>query len=471
VQNVTESNEPLKIRKFAREYLEKYPSVKKVYTAIAGNRRRGSVVTAEHYINYISFFVEYIGYSDPEVALADMRSGKVDPQKKIDEFIDYALDEMPSKWKNQDPKQKGRSHNTVRNYAFGVKKWFDQNDIKVNWDKIEMPTGTEIKEHDRAPTKEELRTLLKHCLNLRDQAVIYCDTSCGLRINTLLSLTFGDVDFSYPDVARFTVVRKAGRKFGNSRSGSSGSLFITWITPEAKQTLKTYLEERERSGETITPESPLFTDAFNKGSFITIDAYGKVWTRLLQRSGLAKKSTNWHELHIHTLRKYFRSNCIGVDASYREMWMGHKGQYLDISYFRAEEQRHLDEYRKIVQYLTIQEIKTDETKLRIMHMMDMAKIMGFSDDKIKRLEDTLQRAKNPDEAIEEFRKLKDEPSREFKKLTDDSSFQKPASQYSKLTRQQKYSVVKGENELVRRLDDGWNLVKSLSEDKYLLERF
>ena len=470
MQNVTESNETVKIRKFAREYLEKYPSVKKVYTAIAGNRRRGSVITAEHYINYISFFVKYIGYSDPEVALVDMRSGKVDAQKKIDDFIDYALDEMPNKQKNQNPQQKGRSHNTVRNYVFGVKKWFDQNDIRVNWDKIEMPTGTEIKEHDRAPTKEELRTLLTHCLNSRDQAIIYCNTSCGLRINTLLSLTVGDVDFSYQDVARFTVFRKAGRKFGSNRSSNSGNLFITWITPEAKQALKSYLEERGRSGEIITKDSPLFTDAYSKGTFITIDAYGRVWTRLLHRAGLAKKSTNWHELHIHTLRKYFRSNCIGVDASYREMWMGHKGQYLDISYFRAEEQRHLDEYRKIVKYLSIQEIKTDESKLRIQYMMDMAKMIGFSDDKIKRLEDTLQRAKNPDEALEEFRKLKDEPSQEFKKLNDDASVQKHVPQHSKLTRQQKYSVAKGENELVRRLDDGWNLVKSLSEDKYLLEK-
>jgi integrase len=470
VQNVTESNETVRMRKFAREYMEQYPSVKKVYTAIAGNRRRGSETTAEHYINYISFFVKYIGYSSPEVALVDMRSGKVDAQKKIDDFIDYALDEMPNKQKSQDQKQKGRSHNTVRNYVFGVKKWFDQNDIRVNWDKIEMPTGTEIKEHDRAPTKEELRTLLAHCFGSRDKAIIYCSTSCGLRINTLLSLTVGDVDFSYPDVARFTVVRKAGRKFGSKRSGSSGSLFITWITPEAKQALKSYLEERERSGGIITKDSPLFTDAYNKGTFITIDAYGRVWTRLLHRSGLAKKSTNWHELHIHTLRKYFRSNCVGVDASYREMWMGHKGQYLDISYFRAEEQRHLDEYRKIVQYLTIQEVKTDESKFRIQYMMDMAKMIGFSDDKIKRLEDTLQRAKDPDEGLEEFRKLKDEASGEFKKLTNDVSLQKPTPNLTKFVRQQKYSVAKGENELVRRLDDGWNLVKSLSDDKYLLER-
>jgi len=54
---------------------------------------------AEHYINYISFFVKYLGYEDPEVALVDMRSGKVDAQKKIDEYIDYALDEMPNKQK------------------------------------------------------------------------------------------------------------------------------------------------------------------------------------------------------------------------------------------------------------------------------------------------------------------------------------------------------------------------------------
>jgi hypothetical protein len=335
-----------------------------------------------------------------------------------------------------------------------------------------MPTGTEIKEHDRAPSKEELRTLLAHCLSSRDKAVIYCNTSCGLRINTLLSLTVGDVDFSYPDIARFTVVRKAGRKFGSKRSGSSGSLFITWITSEAKQALQTYLEERERSGETVTKESPLFTDAYNKGTFITIDAYGKVWTRLLQRAGLAKKSTNWHELHIHTLRKYFRSNCIGVDASYREMWMGHKGQYLDMSYFRAEEQRHLDEYRKIVQYLTIQEPPKDNTNMKKEIALTFLRMQGYNAEKIKQFEDILQRAKDPDEAFAEFRNLTDAPSsQEFKKLTDNASLQKPVSQPFKVTRQQKYSVAKGENELVRRLDDGWSLVKSLSEDKYLLEKF
>jgi hypothetical protein len=463
---VTENNEKAKMRKFAREYLEKYPSIKKVYTAIAGNRRRGSETTAEHYINYISFFVEYIGYKDPELALQDMLSGKIDAQRKIDEFIDYALDEMPNK---QKPGLKGRSHNTVRNYAFGVKKWFDHNDVKINWDKIEMPTGTEIKEHDRAPTKEELRTLINHASSSRDKAVIYCDTSSGLRINTLLSLTVGDVDFSYPDVARLNVMRKVGRKFGSNRSANSGNLFVSWITPEAKQALNIYIEERKRSGEMITPESPLFTDAYNKGIFITIDAYGRVWSRLLQRSGLAKKSTNWHELHIHTLRKYFRSNCVGVDPSYREKWMGHKGQYLDMSYFRADEQKHLDEYRKVIQYLTIQETKRENVDLKKEIALTFLKIQGYSDEKLKRFEEIMARAKDIDDAFSEFRKLKDEPPQEFKRLEDDATAHKSPRQDPKLTHQHKYSVAKGENELVNKLEIGWSLVQTLSDDKYLMK--
>ena len=61
------------------------------------------------------------------------------------------------------------------------------------------------------------------------------------------------------------------------------------------------------------------------------------------------------------------------------------------------------------------------------------RMQGYSADKIKQFEDILQRAKDPDEAFAEFRKLKDEPSQEFKKLTDDASVQKPVSQHSKPT--------------------------------------
>lgn len=434
------------MRKYPREMIEKYPSVAKIYKAIAGSRRLGSEGTVENYVNYVSLFTKFLGFNDPEKALEAMLTGKVNAGEKVDAFIGYALDDL------------GKSHSTVRNYAFGVKKWLDLNGVKVNWAKIEMPTSNVTREEDKAPTKEELKKLLNHASSSRDRAVIYVETSSGLRVGTLLSLKVGDVDFNYPDVARLTVERKRGRKFGSKRGRSAGRYFVTFITPEAKLALQQYLAEREAAGEHFTPESPLIGDSYHKGQFQTVEGYERVWARLLRRAGLAQKSQNWFFLHIHTLRKYFRSNCIGVDASYRERWMGHKGLYLDMSYFKAEEPLHLAEYRKAIQHLTIYAVPTEEKKLKSEMLLNFAKLQGYGDDQLKKLEDILARAKDMDEAISEFRRLKDETNQT----------KQPNS--NKRKRNGKYSVVKGETELVQRLDQGWSLVKSLSEDKYLLER-
>jgi len=103
----------------------------------------------------------------------------------------------------------------------------------------------------------------------------------------------------------------------------------------------------------LTPESPLFEDSQGQGKFVTLENFERVWYRLLKRSGLADKTQKWYLLYVHTLRKYFRSNCVGVDPTYRETWMGHKGGYLDDSYFRAEEPMRLAEYRKVIPHLTI----------------------------------------------------------------------------------------------------------------------
>jgi hypothetical protein len=327
--------------------------------------------------------------------------------------------------------------------------------VKVDWKKIELPTSSEIQEEDRAPTKEELKRLLNHG-TARDRTVIFCDSSSGLRAGTLFSLKKSDLDTDYPDVARLTVQRKRGRKFTSKRRGTSGRLFCTFITPEAKTALLQYFEEREAAGEVLTDESPLIGDNYHKGRFTTIEDYEKVWARLLKRAGLAKKSNKWYELHIHTLRKYFRSSCIGVDASYRERWMGHKGLYLDMSYFKADEPKHLEEYRKAIPHLRIQATPVEEKKLRSKMLIDFARLQGYEDDQLKKLEDILARAKDVDEAITEFRHLSEEKEQTGNQAQDRSQ-------------KGKYNVVKGDGELVKHLDDGWSLIQSLSEDRFLMK--
>jgi len=108
------------------------------------------------------------------------------------------------------------SHSTTKSHIFGIKKWLELNGVRVDWAKIEVPTATETRKEDRAPTKEELIKILNNAGSQRDRFVIVAATSSGLRIGTLLSLKIDDVDLNYPNVTRLSVERKRGHKFSNS---------------------------------------------------------------------------------------------------------------------------------------------------------------------------------------------------------------------------------------------------------------
>ena len=245
----------------------------------------GSKGTVTTYVNGIVRFVKHINFNDTKTALKAILKGEVDTQTKVDTFIENELS--------------FRSHSTVRVSIFGVRKWFELNGVKIDWAKIEMPTSSETIEDDRIPTKEELRKLLSHTTSARDKFVICCSTSSGLRVGTLVTLKIGDIDMSYPDVARIIVERKKGRKFTTKRSPGSGKLYCTFITPEAKKALQIYISERENNGEKITPESPLITDYTFRGQFLKIEAVTRVWGRLLQRAGLNQKSNRCFKLHSY----------------------------------------------------------------------------------------------------------------------------------------------------------------------------
>jgi integrase len=438
------------MRKFAREAVEKYPSIARLNEAISGARRMGSINTVESYVKGINRFIAFIGFEDPEKVLAAIQSGQVNAASQVDQFIDKELEKY--------------AHATVRNRIFGVKKWFELSGIKVDWDKIELPTSAEISETDRAPSKDELKLLLDHASGARDRAAILVLSSSGLRIGTLLSLKVGDADFSYPDVARIKVERKRGRKFMGKRMGSQGRVFFTFITPEARKSLQEYLEERKRTKEKLTSESPLIALANSQGKFTTLENFERVWYRLLKRSGLNEKSVRWYKLHVHTLRKYFRSNCIGVDASYREHWMGHKSGYLDESYFRAEEQNHLAEYRKAIPHLTVYSTPLEEKQMRSRMLVDFAKLQGFNTEELKKLEDILARAKDLDEGIKEFKRFKEESN-----MPSESNELKTKKSRTAYDGNGKYLVAHNEDEMIQKLHEGFRLVQSLNNDKYLLE--
>ena len=327
------------------EWAKQYPSLEKFERLV--KRGRLAEETYEGYLKAIRQFCDLLGYGDPEATLEKI--------KQIEEKEDY-FDNLITQLRDQK-----MTDTRITSIYKSVKWWLSLSRVDVDWSSIILPS-IQAQEEDRAPTKPELKKILNVC-NLRDKALIEVATSSGLRLNALCTLKVGDVNFDYPDVARITVKKQytingkvytSGRKIGRKRT-----FYVTFITPEAKKLLLEYLEQRKKKGENVTSESPLFTTNFrnNRGKFLNKRGLDVHWIDLLKKAFLNEKSKRFHVLHFHTLKKYAETQFInaGCNPSYREFWLAHSGQYLESSYFRGEEQKHLEEYRKAIPHLSILE--------------------------------------------------------------------------------------------------------------------
>jgi len=310
-------------------------------------------------------------------------------------------------------------------------------DSEFKWKRVELPKIW-IVEQDRIPTKRELREVLNHA-NLEDRVIALVAASSGVREGTLAKLSVEDVDFnSYSDVAVVTVKPEVSK-------GKVGH--VTFITPEARNVLLQYLNLRKRRGEVLTEKSPLLRS--RTGNCYTPTGIRIRWLRLLKNADKAERERKYFSLHFHTLRKFFRTSLelAGVSKAFTERFLGHK-PYLDQAYFKPQLDMLLTEYRKAIPHLTIVEQAAEYEEMRKKQLIDTARLLGFGDERIRRLEEVLARAKNVDEAIEEFKKLREEPG----------DPPKPNS----------VKIVRGEKELIKHLEQGWLLIKELNHDKYVV---
>jgi len=269
---------------------------------------------------------------------------------------------------------------------------------------------------------------------LKDRAIVLLAVSSGLRVGTLAEIRVEDVDFdTFEDVALIRVQAEIAKE---------RIKYVTFTTPEAKKVLKQYLDSRRRRGDKLSSESTVF----NCG----VRAIGMKWIRLLKKAGETEKGRTFYKLHFHTLRKYFRTNLelAGISKSFRERLLGHRGEYLDESYFKPQIQALLNEYMKAIPQLTILEPIGEYEEIRKRQLLDTARLLGFGEERLKRLEEVLARAKNVDEAIEEFKKLQEEPGDPSKRNN--------------------VKIVNGEKELIQHLENGWSLVKELNHHRYLV---
>ncbi len=119
------------------------------------------------------------------------------------------------------------------------------NDVIINWKKVACYMGEHGNTNeDRGYTHEEILRVL-NVSDLRLKVIVLLLASTGMRIGGLV-----DVDGHYMKVGDIseTKVMVYAR---------TAAKYVTYCTPECRKAIDEYLNYRKRSGEIVTPDSPL----------------------------------------------------------------------------------------------------------------------------------------------------------------------------------------------------------------------
>lgn len=253
---------------------------------------------------------------------------------------------------------------TVKNYYRAFKLFCEMNDLSLNWKKISrgLPKAKKSS-NDRAPTLEELRKLVEYP-DRRIKGIVYAMTSGAFRLGAWDYLRWKHVfpisnDNDEVIAAKLIIYAEEEDEY------------FTFITPEAYNALKDWIDFRASYGEKITGESWLMRDLWQT----TNQNYGACWglatnpkrlhsiaikkllSRALWEQGIRHALAPGVKRHewkgAHGYRKAFKSRAEQVMRPANvEILMGHDIGVSE-SYWRPTKQEVLEDYLKAVPLLTI----------------------------------------------------------------------------------------------------------------------
>lgn len=256
---------------------------------------------------------------------------------------------------------------TAYNYIRSFKLFIDMNfDMPpINWKKITrgLPTRREIG-NDRAPTIEEIQKIIEYP-DRRIKPLILCMVSGGFRLGAWDYLKWKNVipiKNKEEEIIATKLIIYAGEP----------EEYYCFITPEAYNALKGWMDYRLEAGEEITGESWLMRNMWQTTDFI----YGAKWgfvkypkklesigiksliERAIKAQGIIKKPLVENEKRrewksVHGYRKFFKSHAEQVmKPIHVEMLLGHNIG-LSGSYYKPTEKQILEDYGNAIEILTI----------------------------------------------------------------------------------------------------------------------
>jgi hypothetical protein len=259
------------------------------------------------------------------------------------------------------------SYSTISNYYKATKLFIEMNTDSplINWKKIAkgLPSGRKAA-NDRAPTLEELRKLVEYP-DRRIAFCVYIMVSSGIRIGAWDYLRWKNITPLTDTITGELVAAKLLVYAGEPDE------YYCFITPEAYNAVKQWMEYREQHGEKITGDSWIMRDLWqtttmNYGAKFGLATCPKklkssgiksLLERAIKAQGLwkplAEGSTRREWKGAHGYRKYYKSHSEQVMKPINvEVTMGHDIG-ISASYYKPTEGEILEDYKKAVNLLTI----------------------------------------------------------------------------------------------------------------------
>lgn len=192
------------------------------------------------------------------------------------------------------------------------------------------------------PKRQELREILEGA-DFKGKTFILFQATTGMRIGAMLELTCGDVSNIFDESIEYLPLHFMPRKRGNVIGER-----ITIVPPRTLYYLRKYLKMRQKEGEDLVPDTPLFIGNVKSGRAMSQEQFNNILHAAFEKSGIAEKNNlDKKALTSHRLRSYF-NNCFansGMKRDYIEYMMAHQRDPYNGAYWKPTEEQLIAEYR------------------------------------------------------------------------------------------------------------------------------
>lgn len=431
--------------------LLKNPDVQRWYTNVG----RGSPITAEVHLRRLSLFCEQNNLTP--ITLSNL--GRKN-RKKLEDLIEDHITKMESE---------AKSPGYITGILKGVKSWLVHNEIELKRKiRISNRSATPTIENERVPEKEELKTLLMYgdertsaaiCLvaqsGLRLEVLGNAQGKDGLRVRDLPELKIHQDHVEFTKIPTLVSIRPSLSKANHK--------YLTFLPKEGCDHLTAYLNNRLSEAEKLTLDAPVIAKKSgfegNSTAFMTTRNVSRIIRKAM------RPRFKWRP---YVLRAYFSTQMLLAESHgkishpYRVFFMGHKGD-MEARYStnKGRLPENLIEDMRIAftassEYLeTTPRPQRDKKEMLLEMWRQQAQMYGIDPMKV-RIEK--ERELGKELSLDEEQKLL---TTEIKRLTI-PQLRNNGKPYR--------SKVISENELPSYVEDGWEIVKELSNRKFLIKR-